>query len=110
MARGGLADEESPAFSTDPAGALLAAGKLLQGASSVSWTGADRGGGLRTIRLEADGRVVKQMNVAPTGSGCETATVESVPCPLSANGTLDFDTASLPDGVHAMRLVLSDIG
>ena len=32
----------------------------------------------------------------------------AVPCKPSASGTLSFNTAALPDGSHAFRLVITD--
>jgi hypothetical protein len=31
-----------------------------------------------------------------------------VPCPLTASGTLQLDTATLPDGVHSVRVLVQD--
>ena len=53
--------------------------------------------------LEVDGRAV-----AEQGLGCAPPYTRVVPCRPSASGTLGWDTRSVPNGSHQVRLVVFD--
>jgi hypothetical protein len=84
-----------------------ASGSLLDPAAttrtrSVSYTAADRGGGVRNQRLIVDGAERAGGAIAPCDFG------RLVPCRLSSPASLSFDTASVPDGQHEGVLRVTD--
>jgi hypothetical protein len=103
-----LSDDLAPSFATAPAGPLLDTTRTLSGQQSVSYQANDRGGGVAGVGLEVDGRVVQTSSVTDTPGTCRTPYTAAVPCPLSTSGSLAFDTGSLPDGDHQVRLRLTD--
>ena len=46
--------------------------------------------------------------IDPAASGCRRPFVALVPCPLSASTTIAFDTATLPNGPHAVQASVID--
>jgi hypothetical protein len=103
-----LSDDLPPAFPTAPAGGLLDSSRTLTGQQSVSYQATDRGGGVASVGLEVDGRVVATSGVTDQPGTCKAPYTVSVPCPLATSGTLSFDTASVPDGDHQVRVLLTD--
>lgn len=101
-----LRDDYVPQFTTAPTGPLVAPGATLTGVVPVSVALADRGGGLRLLEVEVDGRVVQSVPLG--GAGCTPPHMVSVPCPPSANLTVPVDTARWPDGAHQVRLIARD--
>jgi hypothetical protein len=95
-----LRDDAAPAFLSPPAGTLTSGG-ALSGARSISFSAADKGGGIRSATLEVDGAPVDSRDF-----GCDFTRV--VPCKLADGGTLSLDTAKLADGPHSARVLVSD--
>ncbi len=107
--------DESP-----PAGGLLGSGTDAQTWSGVmrfNVNAADVGGGVFDAVVEADGADAASFPLADPSGSCrdigprsevnEFAAAE--PCPLRIdNGSLDIDTAKLPQGQHTMRVLLED--
>ena len=46
--------------------------------------------------------------IDPAASRCRRPFVALVPCPLSADATIAFDTATLPNGPHAVQASVTD--
>jgi hypothetical protein len=103
-----LRDVLDPVIAGTPSGDLLDPSQPVAGVRSVSFSASDRGGGVYQATLEADGAPVVTVPVDENGGRCRQPFTGAVPCKLSASGTLSFDTARLPDGVHALRLVVTD--
>jgi hypothetical protein len=101
-----LADDLKPSFSTAPAGQLVDATAPVSGMATVSVLATDKGGGVAQAMVEVDGRIVATQ--AFGGAGCKAPYTARVPCPLSASGTLQLDTATLADGAHSVRVLLQD--
>ena len=97
-----LQDDTDPAFSAAPAGSLFAGGALA-GTHGVSFSATDTGSGVQQATLEVDGTAVATQTL-----GCAPPYTATVPCKLSASGTVALDTATLTDGPHAVRLLLKD--
>ena len=74
----------------------------------MSFAAADQGSGVYLARLEVDGNPVASTTVDDNGGRCVKPFKEVVPCRASVAGSLSFDTATLPDGPHAVRLVVTD--
>lgn len=102
-----------PAPPTGP----LARGGTHQGIESVTFSASDQGGGVYRGIVEIDG-VPVQTEILDANSGrCADANpadgdpyefVYRVPCKLSANGTIRFDTTRVPDGAHELRIRIED--
>jgi hypothetical protein len=74
----------------------------------VSFEAADQGSGVYLARLEIDGQVTATEPVDINSGRCVKPFKDLVPCRASAAGSISFDTATLPDGPHAVRLVVTD--
>jgi hypothetical protein len=97
----------APQFVSAPNGPLVAGGQLA-GVLPVTISATDQGGGVYQAEIEVDGQV-RQSQVLDNSTGtCQQPFTAVVPCPLSANGTLDFNTAQLADGFHSLRVIVTD--
>src|SRR6185312_15306714 len=102
-----LVDADPPTLTAAPRGDLLR-GRTLWGSQSFTVAAADVGGGVAQALVEVDGTVVATYPFdAPDGT-CSVPYSVPVPCPLAATQTFAFDTASLPDGSHTLRLIVQD--
>ena len=95
--RFGLSDPYEPEFVSPPVGPLLATEAPHVGEESLRFSATDRGGGIEKVGVAIDGvlRLVRPA-IDPVASHCRRPFVALVPCPLSANATIAFDTASSP--------------
>jgi hypothetical protein len=96
-----LQDDADPVYSSPPAGSLIAGGTLA-GPQGVSFSASDVGGGLARAEIEVDGRTVAQQSL------CSRPYTAVVPCKPAASGSLSFDTATLADGQHTVRVLAVD--
>jgi hypothetical protein len=103
-----LADRSDPILTSPPAGDLLDTARPVSGLRSVSYSAADVGGGLYQAMLEVDGKVVLTQLVDDNGGRCRLPFLAQIPCKTSASGQLSFDTGSLPDGPHTIRVLVTD--
>jgi hypothetical protein len=103
-----LRDLSDPVFVGTPSGDLLDPSQPVAGKRTVSFSAADQGSGIYRDELVVDGAIVAAETVDDNGGACSVPFTSVVPCRLSASGSLAFDTATLPDGVHAMSLVVTD--
>jgi hypothetical protein len=103
-----LLDRTSPVISSPPTGPLVQAGAPLAGVASVSLAATDRGGGVHEALFEVDGRLVGRATLDANGGLCRPPYTVSVPCKLSASGTVGFDTRAVPDGTHSLRILVTD--
>jgi hypothetical protein len=113
----GLRDEEAPdGFAT---GGTLAGSEPVRGVGSLSLHASDEGGGVYRVALAVDGDEVLRRIVGGAGGAC--ADVEPgngdphefdtpQPCPLATDDVVEFDTATLRDGAHAVRVTVEDAG
>ncbi len=110
-----LEDLSNPVPGT-PTGAL-AKGGVHRGTESVTFTAADQGSGVYRGVVEIDGVPVHREIIDANGGKCADAYpadpdpfqfVNRVPCKLSANGTVRFDTTTVPDGPHEIRISVED--
>jgi hypothetical protein len=103
-----LRDLVDPVFAGTPSGDLFDTAQPLTGVRSTSFSASDQGGGVYQALLEADGQFVASAIVDDNGGRCVPPFRGAVPCKPSTSGTLVFDTSKLPDGAHALRLVVVD--
>jgi hypothetical protein len=98
-------------------GALLGVNPV-RGIGAVSLHAFDDGGGVYRVALAVDGDEVSRRVLDAAGGAC--ADVEPAnddpyefaapqPCPLSADGSVQLDTATLRDGEHAIRVTVEDV-
>jgi hypothetical protein len=108
-ARIGLTDPYRPELSRRPSGPLLDSSGPLEGEKSISFSATDRGGGIEKVGLTIDGalRLVRPA-IDPAASRCHRPFIALVPCPLGANTTIAFDTATLPNGPHSVQASVID--
>jgi hypothetical protein len=107
--RFGLSDLYEPAFVSPPVGSLLATDAPLEREQSLRFSATDRGSGIEKVGVVVDGvlRLARPAN-DPAASRCRRPFVAVVPCPLRASTTLAFDTATLPNGPHAIQASVTD--
>jgi hypothetical protein len=103
-----LRDLADPTLTGTPSGDLIDTTQPLTGVRSVSFSASDQGGGVYQAVLEVDGVARAATTVDDNGGRCRPPFTGAVPCKPSASGTLSFDTATLPDGSHSFRLVITD--
>lgn len=101
-----LADDVAPRFETPPIGSLVDATAPVSGNAPVSLQASDKGGGVKQVRVEVDGRILATH--AFGGAGCNGTYTARVPCPLRASMTFPVDTSGLSDGRHSVRVLLDD--
>jgi hypothetical protein len=111
-----LQDDTAPSAS-NVSGSLIAPGSL-SGTVDVSFDATDAGSGVYSTSLSVDGATVASAPVDTAGGHCvpidppgSTPALRfawTVPCQLSASGTLAFDTSALPDGAHSATVTVSD--
>jgi hypothetical protein len=104
-----LSDRLDPVFNGTPSGDLLDTSRPLTGVRSVSYSASDAGGGLYQAMLEVDGSPALTQVVDDNGGRCREPFLYPVPCKTEASGTLSFDTGTLPDDQHSLRLILTDV-
>ena len=102
-----LHDRINPTLS-GVSGDLFDTSKPVSGVRAVSFSASDQGGGVYMARLEADGVTVASGVVDDNGGRCAKPFKDLVPCKTTATGLLNLDTSQLVNGVHALRLVVTD--
>jgi hypothetical protein len=107
-ARMTLADVIPPVFNAPPTGSLLDTSAPLTGVRTVSFSAADRGGGLDRAVLEVDGVPVLSQPIDTNGGACVAPFTRPLPCKLASTGSLSFDTGAVPNGAHKLRLLVFD--
>lgn len=109
-----ITDTSAPTATTS--GSLVGSG-AVRGTGVVSFDAADAGGGVYRAVLAIDGEEVRREVVDADGGSCgdvEAGNGDAYefaaprPCPLSASGSLSFDTRRLTDGQHQARLEIED--
>lgn len=101
-----LQDDSAPRPRSDASGTLTSAVSPRSAAAGTADIRAlvdDTGSGIESVALTIDGAIVA------TGPGCVAQpTTKVVPCPLTQNAEIAFDTRTITDGGHAAALVASD--
>ena len=110
-------DEDSKVNLTGPGGLL--SGSWVRGPQAVAWNSSDNGSGLRFERLRVDGtqryaidyQALGQCNATSSPVNGEFARTYQ-PCPTGGpyGRSWTLDTASLPDGAHALQVCTQDYG
>lgn len=103
-----LRDLSDPVIVGTPSGDLLDPAQPVAGVRAVSFSATDQGSGVYGARIEVDGQTVVSDIVDGNNGRCAKPFTAVVPCRTNASGTLSVNTAALPDGVHSMRLVVTD--
>jgi hypothetical protein len=104
----GLTDARPPVITGQPTGTLLATGKPLAGAHVFQVAATDEGSGISAFALEVDGTEVQRWAVATTRKPCAAPFYDPTPCSPDAAGAYGFDTATLADGRHSVRIKVID--
>jgi hypothetical protein len=103
-----LSDRLDPVLVGTPSGDLLDSQRAVAGTRSIAFSASDRGGGIYRAAIEVDGAAAVSQVVDDNGGRCREPFTAPVPCRLTASGSIALDTATLADGVHSVRLVVSD--
>jgi hypothetical protein len=103
-----LEDDRLPIFTTQPSGDLLDVSAPLVGFRRFSLAASDVGGGVYQALVEVDGTVAAAYTIDENGGRCVPPYRNVVPCKGAARGTFGFDTAQLADGVHLLRILVTD--
>jgi hypothetical protein len=111
----GLTDLSGPGgFAT---GGSLARADPVRGAGSLSLHAFDAGGGVYRVALAVDGDEVSRQVLADPGGTCDDVEPSNddpyefgtpQPCPLSADATVQLDTAAFSDGQHTLTASVED--
>jgi hypothetical protein len=99
-----LEDVADPAFIGAPTGSALDGTRPQSGTVAASFSASDAGGGVSVGVLEVDGTPVAEL---PVGA-CAPPYTKVVPCKPSASGTISWDTRTVPNGTHQVRLLVYD--
>ena len=107
-----LRDNNPPTFNGGLNGSLTSPTSIAR-VRTVNYSANDVGGGVYRQRLLADGREVAAGSVDGNDGRCARYPVGNgfsspVPCRTTANGSLSYDTAGLPDGAHDLELQVFD--
>jgi hypothetical protein len=102
-----LEASSAPQFTAPPTGPLVSGG-TLSGLAPVTIAATDQGGGVYGAEIEVDGKIVQSQVLDNSTGTCQQPFTAVVPCPLSANGTVDFDTGRVADGSHSLRVIVTD--
>ena len=114
-----LDDSAGPTVSS--VSGALAAPASHRGVESLSYNVTDRGAGIYRGLVEVDGKAVYDQVVDPNVVGgrarCKDVQpgdsdpyqfMDPVPCKLSTSATVAFDTRTVTDGEHVLRVVVED--
>ncbi|MGO8906639.1 MAG: hypothetical protein ACLQMH_13600 [Solirubrobacteraceae bacterium] len=110
-----LNDSTMPAVS-DLTGSLVS-GATLRGTADVDFNASDAGPGVYSGQLIVDGRSEPAVILNSNNGWCQNLGQTSdgtrsfahpEPCAQTTSGSLTLDTAGLPDGQHALKLVVDD--
>jgi hypothetical protein len=103
-----LEDLVAPSFTSAPEGTLLDTTAPMSGEKTVRFAARDYGGGLMRMGLVVDGQTYADQLVDPTNARCQVPFSSRVPCPLETVRTIAFDTATVPNGAHSVRVAIQD--
>jgi hypothetical protein len=113
----GLADASAPGgFAI---GGALTRADPVRGTAALSLHAFDAGGGVYRVALAVDGEEVSREVLDANGGSCADAEPSNDdpyefaaprPCPLSADGTVELDTAAFDDGQHTISVTVEDAG
>jgi hypothetical protein len=79
-----------------------------QGVESLKVRASDRGGGLYQVQIFVDDQLAQTIPFPQGATGCVKPFAHTVPCPLSGERTVLFDTRPFPDGRHKFTLSVVD--
>lgn len=102
-----LNDPFPPVLAGPPSGSLLS-GRPLSGVQSAKVSATDRGGGVYQATVVVDGGEVARTVLDPNGGLCHAPFVSRTPCKTHATGAVAVDTTRLSDGLHSLRLTVTD--
>jgi hypothetical protein len=102
-----LNDPYPPVLSAPPSGPLLS-GQPLSGVQSATLSATDRGGGVYQASATIDDQTVASTVLDANGGLCQQPFTVAQPCKASATGSIAVDTRQLADGVHMLRLSVTD--
>ena len=110
-----VSDDSAPV--ADPATGTLTAAGALKGSVNVAIAARDSGGGLFAARLLVDGTQITSGRFAPLDGPCADLfypspgrdVVDALPCPLSGDVRLIWDTTKVADGKHTVTVNVDDI-
>jgi len=111
----GLEDAAAP--QATPTGGALVGSTPVRGTAGLAFHATDEGGGVYRVGLAVDGVEVARHVVDDGGGTCadvEPANAEPYefgvpqPCPLAVDGAVQFDSATLADGRHAVAVTVED--
>ena len=107
-ARLGLSDLHEPEFKQAPGGSLLQSTTPLEGEETISFGARDHGGGIERVGVVVDGQSRLQRPSDPNATRCRRPFTSLKPCPAATDNTLVFNTATLPNGPHAIQASVID--
>lgn len=103
-----LSDEFDPVIGLAPAGALTSS-QNTDRVRNLTYAASDQGGGVFRQRLLIDGAAVVDSVPNSNNGKCQMPFADPVPCRTSAtNSSIDFDTATVADGTHTVKLEVRD--
>ncbi len=104
-----LQDNQDPILESPPSGPVVDPSRPpLTGLEPVSISASDRGGGVYQALFEVDGQVVDRDVIDSNDGRCQQPFDLPRPCKNSVSGTVMFNTATVPDGLHTLRIRVTD--
>jgi hypothetical protein len=102
-----LLDELPPVIDVTT-GSLIRPGTPMAGGAAATVVARDAGGGVATLGLLVDDKVVVERRVSTTTAKCTAPYTQVVPCPRAITSELAVDTTLIPDGPHQARIFATD--
>jgi hypothetical protein len=105
-----VADRFAPKLEDKPEGPLLDNddGGPLIGGQQVWIDASDRGSGVYQVLFEVDGTVADAATIDDNDGHCRHPFTYAKPCKGDAKGAVTFDTTTVPDGRHRLRILVTD--
>ena len=79
-----------------------------QGVEILKVRASDLGGGLYQVQIFVDDGLAQVLPFSPTATGCVKPFAYTVPCPLSGESKVPFDSRRVADGRHTFTLSVID--
>jgi hypothetical protein len=101
-------DTTTPRLASTPTGELVDSSAIASGPADIQFLASDTGGGVYEGILEIDGVEVSRKTLDEAGGRCVAPFRNPAPCAETVAAAMSYDTSSLPDGPHSIRLLVTD--
>jgi hypothetical protein len=81
---------------------------LLSGKVPISISASDQGGGVYQAVFQVDGKQRGTATIDANEGACAAPFTRALPCRTSASGTVKFNSRSVSDGAHQLKILVTD--